>query len=117
MTACGIATALCSALVPFTFGTWALWPVLTVMGATCGGIYSVALGELGERFSGHELVTGTAAFSTMWGIGALAGSLLAGWSMAGLGPDGLPYSMAAIFMVFVVASVISARAGLRPKHS
>ena len=117
MTACGIATALCSALVPFTFGTWALWPVLTVMGATSAGIYSVALGELGERFSGHELVTGTAAFSTMWGIGALAGSLLAGWSMAGLGPDGLPFSMAAIFMVFVVASVLSTRADLRARAS
>ena len=117
MTACGIATALCSALVPFTFGTWALWPVLTVMGATSAGIYSVALGELGERFSGHELVTGTAAFSTMWGIGALAGSLLAGWSMAGLGPDGLPFTMAAIFMVFVIASIFSAQAGLHARGS
>jgi predicted branched-subunit amino acid permease len=69
----------------------------------------VALAELGERFSGHELVTGTAAFSTMWGFGALAGSMLAGWSIAGFGPDGLPFSMAAVFLVFVVATFASMR--------
>jgi MFS family permease len=115
MTLCGIATALCSALVPFTFGTWGLWPVLTVMGASSAGIYTVALGELGERFSGHELVTGTAAFSTMWGAGALAGSLAAGWSIAGFGPDGLPFTMAAIFTLFVVTSARSARAASRRK--
>ena len=115
MTLCGIATALCSALVPFTFGTWGLWPVLTVMGAASAGIYTVALGELGERFSGHELVTGTAAFSTMWGAGALAGSLAAGWSIAGFGPDGLPFTMAAIFTVFVVTSARSAHAASRRK--
>ena len=51
------------------------------------------------------------------GIGALVGSLLTGWSMAGLGPDGLPYSMAAVFMVFVVASVLSTRADLRARAS
>jgi MFS family permease len=107
MACCGALSGVCSLLVPFVFGSWALWPVLTVMGATAAGIYTVALAELGERFSGHELVTGTAAFSTMWGLGALAGSLLAGWSIAGLGPDGLPFSMAAVFLVFVVAAAAS----------
>jgi MFS family permease len=109
MTACGVLTGISSLLVPFVFGTWALWPVLTVMGATAAGIYTVALGELGERFEGHELVAGTAAFSTMWGLGALAGSLAAGWSIAVLGPDGLPFSMAAVFLVFVVIAAASVR--------
>lgn len=109
MAVCGILSGVSSLLVPFVFGTWALWPVLTVMGATAAGIYTVALAELGERFSGHELVTGTASFSTMWGVGALAGSLAAGWSIAGLGPDGLPFSMAAVFLVFVISVIVSAR--------
>ena len=103
MVACGILSGLSSFLVPFVFGSWALWPVLTVMGATAAGIYTVALGELGERFSGHELVTGTAAFSTMWGLGALAGSLTAGWSIAAFGPDGLPFTMAAVFLIFIIS--------------
>ena len=103
MVGCGVLSGGCSFLVPFVFGSWALWPVLTVMGATAAGIYTVALAELGERFSGHELVTGTASFSTMWGLGALVGSLLAGWSIAGLGPDGLPFTMAAVFGVFILS--------------
>ena len=107
MAGCGILTGTCSLLVPFVFGSWALWPVLTVMGATAAGIYTVSLGELGERFSGHELVTGTASFSTMWGVGALVGSLAAGWSIAGFGPDGLPFSMAAVFLVFILAVLTS----------
>ena len=107
MAACGILTGICSLLIPFVFGSWALWPVLTVMGATAAGIYTVALGELGERFSGHELVTGTASFSTMWGVGALGGSLAAGWSIAAVGPDGLPFSMAAVFLDFIVAVLAS----------
>lgn len=113
MAGCGIITCISSFLVPFVFGTWALWPVLTVMGATAAGIYTVALGELGERFSGHELVTGTAAFSTMWGVGALAGSLLAGWSIAGFGPDGLPFTMSAVFLVFIVFVIGSIRSDQR----
>jgi MFS family permease len=113
MAGCGIITCISSFLVPFVFGTWALWPVLTVMGATAAGIYTVALGELGERFSGHELVTGTAAFSTMWGLGALVGSLLAGWSIAGFGPDGLPFTMSAVFLVFIVFVIGSIRSAQR----
>ena len=113
MAGCGTITCLCSFLVPFAFGTWALWPVLTVMGATSAGIYTVALGELGERFSGHELVTGTAAFSTMWGLGALAGSLVAGWAIAGFGPDGLPFTMAAVFLVFIAFVIGSIKAAKR----
>ncbi|MCA3556227.1 MFS transporter [Aestuariivirga sp.] len=114
MVGCGVLSGTGSFLVPFVFGTWALWPVLTVMGATAAGIYTVALAELGERFSGHELVTGTASFSTMWGLGALVGSLAAGWSIAGFGPDGLPFTMAAVFMVFVASATVSAIRVRRP---
>jgi MFS family permease len=103
MAVCAVLSGASSFLVPFVFGTWMLWPVLTVMGATAAGIYTVALAELGERFRGHELVTGTASFSTMWGFGALAGSLTAGWSIAAFGPDGLPFTMAAVFLVFILS--------------
>ena len=113
MAGCGILSGACSFLVPFVFGTWMLWPVLTVMGATAAGIYTVALAELGEKFSGHELVTGTASFSTMWGLGAFVGSLAAGWSMAGFGPDGLPFSMAAVFLLFIVSVIVSQGRGRR----
>jgi MFS family permease len=100
---CGVVTALACAFIPLSFGTMFLWPVLTVAGAASAGIYTVALASLGERFSGHELVTGTASFSTTWGVGALIGALVAGWSIGAFGPDGLPYTLAAIFAIFLAA--------------
>ncbi len=104
MAGCGIVTATACALIPLAFGTWALWPILTVAGAASAGIYTVSLAELGDRFSGHELVTGTASFSTTWGLGALVGSLLAGWSIEAFGPDGLPYALATVFTIFLLGA-------------
>lgn len=103
---CCIVTAGASALIPLAFGTWALWPILTVAGAASAGIYTVALAELGDRFSGHELITGTASFATTWGLGALLGALVAGWSIAAFGPDGLPYTMAMIFAIFILGALL-----------
>jgi MFS family permease len=105
MAGCGVVTAGASALIPAAFESWLFWPLLTIAGAASAGIYTVSLAELGERFSGHELVTGMAAISTTWGVGALLGSLIAGWSMQSFGPDGLPYSMALIFALFLVVMV------------
>jgi MFS family permease len=107
MSACAIMTAIGSTLVPWAFQTWLIWPVLIVTGAASAGIYTLALAELGERFSGHELVAGTTAFSTMWGGAALLGALLGGWAMERFGPDGLPYAIAAVFLGFIL--VIAAR--------
>jgi MFS family permease len=107
MVACAIATAIGSALVPWAFGSWAIWPLLAVTGAASAGIYTLALAELGERFSGHELVAGTVAFSTTWGGAALVGALLGGWAIERFGPDGLPYAIAAVFAGFIV--MIAAR--------
>ena len=111
MSACAIATAIGSFLVPWAFATWLIWPVLIATGAASAGIYTLALAELGERFSGHELVAGTAAFSTMWGGAALLGALLGGLAIERFGPDGLPYAIAAVFLGFILA--IAARTFLR----
>lgn len=108
MVVCAIATVIGSALIPAAFGSWAIWPVLVVTGAASAGIYTMALAELGERFAGHELVAGTAAFSAMWGAAALFGALLGGWAMDSFGPDGLPYSLAVVFAAFIL--LIAARA-------
>ena len=54
MSICAIVTAIGSALSPWAFGSWFIWPVLVVTGAASAGIYTLALAELGERFSGHR---------------------------------------------------------------
>jgi MFS family permease len=115
MSICAMVTASGSALVPWAFGTWLIWPVLLVTGAASAGIYTLALAELGERFTGHELVAGTAAFSTMWGGAALAGALLGGWAIERFGPDGLPYAIGIVFAAFI--AMIALRAGLSARMS
>ena len=105
MGGCGIVTAIVSALIPVSFDTWVFCPLLTIAGAASAGIYTVSLAELGDRFSGHELVTGTASFSTTWGLGALIGSLVAGLSIQSFGPNGLHYSISLIFALFLVIMI------------
>ena len=83
--------------------------MLLIIGASSVGIYTVALAELGERFSGKELVTGTAAMSTTWGLGALIGALIAGQAMDLYGPNGFPYAMSMVFAVFLAAIAIRER--------
>ncbi len=105
MIGCAISTAIASALLPASFGTPFMWILLLIAGASSAGIYTVGLAELGDRFKGHDLMTGSAAFGAMWGIGALVGALLTGWAMDTYGPNGLPYSMACIFAVLIVMMV------------
>ena len=108
MTGCAIATGIASACIPMAFGTWIMWPLILVSGAASAGIYTVSLAELGERFKGTELVSGTASFATMWGLGALFGAVMAGWAFDRFGPDGLPYSVAITFAVFVALIIMRA---------
>jgi hypothetical protein len=56
--------------------TWRLWSMLFVWGGLAAGLYTVALIELGARYSGATLVSATAAVVTAYGVGALVGPLL-----------------------------------------
>ena len=109
MAGLALVTALLLLLLPAAMGSWFMWPVLFVTGATGYGIYTVALTSLGERFSGHELVQGSAAFATMWGSGALIGAVLGGAMMTWFGPHGLPLSLAAVLGLFVAGSAVRMR--------
>lgn len=107
--ACAAVTGLCTALLPLSFGTLSFWGLLLVGGAASAGMYTVALGELGDRFSGHELTTGTACFSTFWGVGALMGALGTGLAFNHFGPDGMPYSLAIVLAAFFGIMLLNLR--------
>jgi len=79
-----------------------MWLVLVIMGSTGYGVYTVSLTSLGDRFSGQELINGSAALAIVWGIGALFGSVVGGWAMSGFGPHGLPVSIAVVYLLLVV---------------
>ena len=72
------------------------------LGASGFGIYTIDLAQLGDRFTGADLIAGTSAFSTAWGLGALAGSVVCGLAMNQLGPDGFPHSLLVIFVAYLV---------------
>lgn len=115
MAGCVLITGLGAALLPVTVGTPAMWVVLIVIGTTSSGIYTMALSEIGERFTGSDLVTGTSAMATMWGAGALIGALVTGWAMQTFGPDGFPYLEAAVQLTFFL--VIIWRERDKSRHS
>jgi MFS family permease len=113
--ACFIGTCICLVLMPFAIGSIWIWPLLLFTGAAGFGIYTVGLAELGDRFNGPDLVAGTAAFSTAFGLGALTGAALCGVAMAAFGPHGFPGSLLAVFLGYLVTqSVLGVRRCARP---
>ncbi len=65
-----------------------LWPALMLLDAVAGGVYTLALVLIGQRFRGRDLVTANAAAGMLWGVGSLLGPLLRG-SRMDLGPQAL----------------------------
>lgn len=103
MIGCFVTVVLCLALLPMVIATIWMWPLIVVLGAGGFGIYTVGLGELGDRFSGADLIAGTSAFASVWGLGALIGSIMSGASMNIWGPDGFPHAMIAVFIAYLLA--------------
>lgn len=90
MMICALASLTGCLLLPLTFGTWFVWPLVFVWGGVSFGIYTLSLIQLGERFTGQALIAGNAAFAFVWGIGGIAGSPAAGLAMQLIGHQGLP---------------------------
>ena len=64
-----------------------------VWGGVSFGIYTMALIQLGERFTGQALIAGNAAFALVWGVGGIVGSPATGMAMQLVGHQGLPSSL------------------------
>ncbi len=105
---CAFTTVIGLVLLPFVVGTLSQWPVVFALGAIAYGIYTMAIVELGERFSGSMLLAGNAAFALFWGIGGMAGPPAAGVAMDLFGPHGLPGILALAVLVLSVVAVARA---------
>ncbi len=90
---CALASLAGCLALPLTFDSWLIWPLLFVWGGVSFGIYTLALIQLGERFTGHALIAGNAAFALAWGAGGILGSPAAGLAMQPTGYQGLPLSL------------------------
>ncbi len=102
---CVTATVLGCATIPILIETPLVWPFIFVWGAVSYGIYTMAIIELGESFTGQMLVAGNAAFAMMWGVGGIAVPPVAGIAMGLFGPSGLPLTLGAICLALAVLSI------------
>lgn len=93
MILCACLSLLGCILLPLWFASWLIWPMIFVWGSVLFGIYTMSLIQLGERFSGHRLIAGNAAFALVWGIGGIIGSPVTGLMMQWMGHQGLPVAL------------------------
>lgn len=87
-------------------------------GGMAVGLYSLALTELGSRYTGSTLSEGNAAVVLAYGIGALTGPPILGFAMDLIPPDGILWFAAggaAIYLCLVLYRIrVSARPALPP---
>jgi MFS family permease len=115
LTVCVLLAGLTAGLLPWLFGTWMMWPLLALCGASSAAIYTIALSALGDSFAGPDLTAGTASFSMTWGAGALFGALAAGRAFELYGPDGMPWLLAILLLAFGVGLTMTIPKHLRPQ--
>jgi predicted MFS family arabinose efflux permease len=71
--------------------------VIFFWGVVSTGIYTMGTILLGERFRGAQLAGASAAFTGMYAMGVLIGPPSAGVAMDLFGPEGLIYTMIALY--------------------
>ena len=92
--ACGLVLLLSSLGVPLLLHTPLIWPLWVLFGASAGGLFTLSLILIGERYRDDELVRANAHVSQLWGIGCLVGPLVTGAASQWLSGHALPLMMA-----------------------
>ncbi|MHC8508913.1 MAG: MFS transporter [Rhodospirillales bacterium] len=108
MLVCAAAGVIGGAAVPFAAdaGLFWLWPVMFFWGGLSAGIYTTALIELGQRFSGATMLAGNASFAFAWGLGGIVGPATTGALIENFGADMFGWSLAAAYgLLFVTAGL------------
>ena len=75
-----------------------------MLGATAGAIYTIALVQIGQYFSGNDLMIANASAAMLWGIGNLSGPILAG-AMSEISPSALPFLLVVMTGLFLVSTM------------
>jgi MFS family permease len=76
-------------------GSW-LWLLMFLWGGVSWGIYTLALGLMGEKFPAADLAAANAAFVMMYEVGSVGGPILSGAAMDVWPLYGLPIVVAVI---------------------
>lgn len=102
---CGAAVLVLGAGLPWLMiSELLLWPTLLALGAVAGGVYTLAIIQIGQRFRGQALVAANAAAGLLWGVGSVAGPLTSGALMQ-VSTHGLPVALSIMAGLFVCAAL------------
>jgi MFS family permease len=90
----------CAAVLPMVIYYFVPALVLVFLwGGAIGGIYSITLAMLGDKFANKDISTANAGYELMDNAGGVFGVLVIGLFMSMLGGDGMPY-------VIMLASIL-----------
>ncbi|MCO6055904.1 MFS transporter [Pseudomonas sp. MOB-449] len=92
--ACGATLLTSSLAIPLLLHTPLIWPIWVLFGASAGGLFTLALILIGERYRDDELVRANAHIAQLWGIGCLIGPLATGAASQWISGHALPLMMA-----------------------
>jgi MFS family permease len=81
-------------LTPFAAGTpGLLWPLLVLLGGMMGGLYTLSLALVGERFRGPDLAQASTAFVMTFQLGTVVGPPYVGAAMREAGVGSFPLAL------------------------
>jgi MFS family permease len=103
----GIGLAGGALIVPAAGVPLMLYGLLFLWSGVTGSLYPLALGMLGERFTGAELVSANAAMIICYGVGGLLGPSLGGVAMDLWTPHGLILWLLAVLAVLFLAATVT----------
>ncbi|WP_250499050.1 MFS transporter [Caballeronia sp. GAWG1-5s-s] len=89
---------------------WLCWPLLFVVGAAAGSVYTLSIVACGERFRGPALVSATAIVGASWSVASFGGPIVAGTLMRRAGANALIAVLFAAALAFVAAAAWERRA-------
>ncbi|WP_439860493.1 MFS transporter [Pseudomonas sp. MBLB4136] len=98
---CGVILLGSSLAIPLLLHSSLIWPLLVLFGASAGGLFTLSLILIGERYRDDQLVRANAHVAQLWGIGCLLGPLATGAASQWLNSHALPLLMALGAAVFV----------------
>lgn len=98
---CGVVLLFSSLGIPSLLHTPLIWPVLVLFGASAGGLFTLSLILIGERFRDDQLVRANAHVAQLWGIGCLIGPLATGAVSQWVSGHALPMLMAVGAAAFI----------------
>ena len=76
--------------------------ILFLWGGSIGGLYTVGLAHLAQRFTGADLAAVNSAFLFCYSAGALVGPALLGAGMEVSDPHGFAFALAGCFLAYLL---------------